>query len=163
MKHPGEAAIPIVGVGASAGGIEAFKGFFANMPPDCGLAFIVVLHLPNDRKSVLPEILARWTKMPVTEVTEGLAVVANHIYVPPLRRRHNAAKWPAASASTSLNLGKSILISVLFNSLAMQLGENAIGVVLSGTGHDGSLGLKAIKENGGLTLVQGADGTEAAA
>jgi two-component system CheB/CheR fusion protein len=150
--------VPMVGIGASAGGIEAFKGFFENMPPDSGLAFIVVLHLPHNRKSVLPEILARWTGMPVVEVTEGVNVAANHVYVPPpgvvvtLKDGH-------LHLLEVVEPRESNPISVLFDSLATELGEDAIGVVLSGTGHDGSLGLKAIKENGGLTLAQGTDGT----
>jgi two-component system, chemotaxis family, CheB/CheR fusion protein len=152
---------PIVGVGASAGGIEAFKGFFENMPPDTGLAFIVVLHLPADRKSVLPEILARWTRMTVMEATEGCRIEPNVIYVPPsgvvvtLRDDHLHLHSLEADEPREPNP-----ISVLFNSLAAQLHEDAIGVVLSGTGHDGALGLKAIKENGGLTLVQGGNGTK---
>ena len=150
--------VPMVGIGASAGGIEAFKGFFENMPPDSDLAFIVVLHLPHNRKSVLPEILARWTRMPVVEVTEGVHVAVNHVYVPPpgvvvtLKNGH-------LHLLEVIGPRESNPISVLFDSLATELGEDAIGVVLSGTGHDGSLGLKAIKENGGLTLAQGTDGT----
>jgi two-component system CheB/CheR fusion protein len=158
MKPPANPPIPIVGIGASAGGIEAFKGFFENTPPDSGLAFIVVLHLPHDRVSVLPSILRRLTKMPVIEVTDGLTIMADHVYVPPpgvvviLNKSH-------LQLLDMLQPREVNPINVLFDSLATQLGENAIGVVLSGTGHDGSLGLRAIKESGGLTLVQGSEGT----
>ncbi len=160
-SHGGDGALSIVGIGASAGGIEAFKGFFENMPPDSGLAFVVVLHLPVDRKSVLPEILARWTSMPVVQATEGCRIEPNFVYVPPsgvvvtVRSAHLHLHDLLAEVPRELSP-----ISVLFDSLAAQLHENAIGVVLSGTGHDGALGLKAIKENGGLTLVQGADGSK---
>jgi two-component system CheB/CheR fusion protein len=158
MKQPAAAPISIVGIGASAGGIEAFKGFFENMPADSGLAFIVVLHLPHDRVSVLPAILTRLTRMRVVEVTDGLAVAANHVYVPPpgvvVTLRNGRLHLLGLVQPREINP-----ISVLFDSLAAQLRENAIGVVLSGTGHDGALGLRAIKENGGLTLVQGSEGT----
>jgi two-component system CheB/CheR fusion protein len=155
------AATPyVVGVGASAGGIDAFRRFFENMPADTGLAFVVVLHLAADRKSMLPEILARWTGMTVSEAHDGDALLPDTVLVVP----------PGAVAS--LNDGKLALhllqphetretapIDAFFDSLAHNLNENAIGVVLSGTGHDGALGLKAIKTRGGLTLAQGVNGS----
>ena len=160
MDNATDIRLPIVGIGASAGGIEAFKGFFENMPSDSGLGFVVVLHLPADRKSLLHEILSRWTQMPVVAVTDGCRVEANHVYVPPpgvvvtlhddrlrlYRLAPNEAREPTP-------------ISMFFDSLAVALQEDAIGVVLSGTGNDGALGLKAIKTSGGLTLAQGTDGT----
>src|SRR4029077_12644886 len=83
MKKAGENRQPVVGIGASAGGIEAFRAFFENMPPDSGLCFVVVLHLPVDRKSILPEILSSWTSMPVIEATDGTVVETNCVYIPP--------------------------------------------------------------------------------
>src|ERR1700726_3585266 len=77
------ADFPIVGIGASAGGIEAFHSFFLHMPADSGMAFVVILHLPAGRKSMLTEILARWTPMRVVEATDGLAIEPNCVYVPP--------------------------------------------------------------------------------
>ncbi len=152
--------VSIVGIGASAGGIEAFRKFFEMMPAKSGLAFVVILHLPANRRSLLPEILSRWTTMPIVEAFEGCTVRADTVYVP-----------PAGSAITIRN-GKLHLyqpakdeapepmpISAFFDSLAQALREDAIGVVLSGTGSDGSLGLKAIKTCGGLTLAQGTDGS----
>ena len=73
-------ARPIVGIGTSAGGIEAFRGFFENMPSDTGMSFVVVLHLPADRVSILPEILGRWTTMRVVEATNGCGIEANCVY-----------------------------------------------------------------------------------
>ncbi len=150
----------IVGIGASAGGIQAFRRFFENMLPDTGLGFIVVLHLATGRKSMLAEILARWTSMPVTEAQDDDAIEANHVYVIPpgvvatlragrlsLRQLLNGSPREASP------------IDILFDSMATSLSENAIGIVLSGTGHDGALGLKAIKTRGGLTLAQGSDGS----
>ena len=129
-------------------------------PPQSGLAFVVVLHLPANRKSLLPEILSRWTAMPVVEATDGCKVEVDTVYVPP----------PGAIVTFSdgrLHLHRPaqdeapepIPISVFFDSLAQALHEDAIGVVLSGTGSDGALGLKAIKTCGGLTLAQGTDGS----
>ncbi len=130
------------------------------MPPDSGMGFVVVLHLPADRRSILPEILSRWTSMRIVEATEGCLVEANCIYVPPpgvavlLRdgRLHLHARASDAPREPSP-------ISMFFDSLAAALHEDAIGVILSGTGNDGALGLKAIKTCGGLTLAQGADGS----
>lgn len=150
----------IVAIGASAGGIEAFRLFFQSMPADSGMGFVVVLHLSADRKSLLAEILARWTGMRVTEAADNDRVAPNHVYVIPpghvatlqqgrLRLRHLAPDVPRAATP----------IDEFFDSVAADLGEDAIGIVLSGTGHDGALGLKAIKAQGGLTLAQASDGT----
>ena len=151
---------PVVGIGASAGGIEAFRGFFENMPADSGLSFVVVLHLPVDRKSILPEILSRWTSMRVAEATDGCPVEPNCVYVPPpgvvVTFQNLRLHLHPLGVDQPRELNP---ITMLFNSLAAALHEDAIGVVLSGTGSDGALGLKAIKEEGGLTLVQGTDGS----
>ena len=151
--------IPVVGIGASAGGIEAFRGFFENMGADSGLGFVVVLHLPSDRKSILPEILGRWTPMRIVEATDQCPVEANCVYVPPpgvvVTVEGGCLHLHQLHTDEPRELNP---ITMLFNSLAVSLQEDAIGVVLSGTGNDGALGLKAIKEKGGLTLVQGPDG-----
>ncbi len=152
--------VPIVGIGASAGGIEAFRKFFEMMTPHSGLAFVVVLHLPAYRKSLLPEILRRWTTMPIVEATDACTVAADTVYIPPpgsiVTFRDGALHLhqPAKDENP-----EPIPISVFFDSLAQALNEDAIGVVLSGTGSDGALGLKAIKARGGLTLAQGTDGS----
>ena len=150
----------VVAIGASAGGIEAFRLFFEAMPADSGIGFVVVLHMSAHRKSMLPEIIARWTQMPVAEAADGVQVKPDHIYVVPpahigtlrkgrLRLRVLAPDVPREATP----------IDEFFDSLAADLGENAIGIVLSGTGHDGAMGLKAIRSRGGLTLAQGRDGT----
>ena len=152
--------VPIVGIGASAGGIEAFRKFFEMMPAHSGLAFVVVLHLPANRKSLLPEILSRWTRMPIVEAADGCALEADTVYVPhagsivTFRDGRLHLHQPAKDEPP-----EPIPISVFFDSLAQALHEDAIGVVLSGTGSDGALGLKAIKTYGGLTLAQGTDGS----
>jgi two-component system CheB/CheR fusion protein len=150
----------IVGIGASAGGIEAFRLFFEVMPPESGMGFVVVLHMSAAHKSMLPEIIARSTAMAVTMATDGDLVQANNVYVIPpghvgtlqggrLRLRHLALDIPRETAP----------IDEFFDSLAADLGEASVGIVLSGTGHDGALGLKAIRARGGLTLAQGTDGS----
>ncbi len=150
----------IVGIGASAGGIEAFRLFFESMPADSGLVFVVVLHLSADRKSLLTEIIGRWTGMDVSEAVDNELVEPNRVYVVPpgyivtlqqgrLHLRHLASDVPREATP----------IDQFFDSLAADFGEDAIGIVLSGTGHDGALGLKAIKARGGLTLAQGTDGS----
>jgi two-component system CheB/CheR fusion protein len=153
--------LSLVGIGASAGGIEAFHRFFEGMPADSGLAFVVVLHLTAGRKSMLPDILARWTTMRVTEAQDGEAVAANQVLVIPpgvvasLRDGH-LSLYTTTSETVPAKIAP---IDVFFDSMAAALGEDAVGVVLSGTGHDGALGLKAIKARGGLTLAQGTNGT----
>jgi two-component system, chemotaxis family, CheB/CheR fusion protein len=147
----------IVGVGASAGGVEAFEGLFRPLPPDTGLAFIVVAHLAPHKTSMLVEIIGRYAPVPVSQAREGEQVEADHIYIIPpdhtLTLEHGRLKLH------SLEIFERPLhpIDVLFSSLADDRGELAIGVVLSGGGSDGTLGIKAIKENGGLTLAQGTD------
>ena len=150
---------PIVGIGASAGGLDAFHAFFDHMPADCNMAFVVVLHLPADRKSLLPEILSRWTAMPVREGIDGTLIEPNCVYVPPPHAMVNLVDGRLVVRIADVDERVYRPIDSCFDALASSLGEQAIGVVLSGTGSDGALGLKAIKEAGGLTVVQGSDGT----
>jgi two-component system, chemotaxis family, CheB/CheR fusion protein len=155
-----ESAFPIVGIGASAGGIDAFHTFFSHMPANCGMAFIILLHLPADRKSMLTEILARWTAMRVLDVSDATVIEPNCVYVPPphalvtVSDGHLGVQLPP---ETNDRLFRPI--DGFFDSLGSSLRERAVGIVLSGTGSDGALGLKAIKECGGLTLAQGSDGS----
>jgi two-component system, chemotaxis family, CheB/CheR fusion protein len=152
-------AFPIVGIGASAGGIDAFRQFFHRMPADCGMAFILILHLPADRKSLLTEILSRWTSMPVVEGTDATRIEPNRVYVPPPHAIVTLADGHLRVSAPPQ--GDQIFrpIDALFDSLGAQLRERAVGIVLSGTGSDGALGVKAIKECGGLTIAQGRNGT----
>jgi two-component system, chemotaxis family, CheB/CheR fusion protein len=151
---------PIIGIGASAGGIDAFHLFFNNMPAKCGMAFVVVLHLPADRKSMLTEILARWTSMPVIEVRDRVAIEPERVYVPPphaivtLNGGYLVVEMPPAGSDRVFRP-----IDAFFDSLGSALRERSVGIVLSGTGSDGALGLKALKECGGLTIAQGSNGT----
>jgi two-component system CheB/CheR fusion protein len=159
MDNPGVRGVtphlPIVGIGASAGGVEALEAFFRAVPADNGMGFVVVTHLPPDRDSLLAEIIGRASRMPVVNARDDQPVEAQHVYVLPssavltiregrLRLRHTGAAHHERAP-----------IDVFFTSLAEDQGQHAIGVVLSGGGSDGTLGLKAIKENGGLTVAQG--------
>ncbi len=150
----------VVAIGASAGGIEALRQFFEKTPHNSGYCFVVVLHQAADRKSLLADILARWTAMPVVEADDNEQLQPNTVHVVP----------PGAVATVKggvLHLRRLLPdtpreagpIDTFFNSLAADMGEDVVGVILSGTGHDGALGLKTIKAMGGLTFAQGADGS----
>ena len=148
----------IIGIGASAGGVEALRGFLQHMPNPDGLALVVVLHLSPDRASMLAEVLQQWTTMPVRQATDGIPVTAGEVYVipPNMLMTIEDGRLRLRAPSTSVRENKPI--DVFFTSLAADQGSAAVGVVLSGTGTDGSLGLKAIKQAGGLSLAQGGDG-----
>jgi two-component system CheB/CheR fusion protein len=146
---------PIVGIGASAGGVEALEQFFKAVPAGNRLAFVVVTHLSPDHKSMLAEILGRATQMQVVDAEDGERVDAEHVYVLPPGAILTIGEGRLRLHPTRLGDRERAPIDVFFNSLAEDQAEHAIGVVLSGSGHDGTLGIKAIKENGGLTIAQG--------
>ena len=144
----------IVGIGASAGGLDAFKSFFGNAPADTGMAFVLVQHLSPDHKSMLSELLARTTEMSVVEAVDDVEVEPNRVYtIPPdatltIQKGRLKVERPAPPRNNRRP------IDTFLQSLAEDQGANAIGIILSGTGSDGTLGLAMIKEQGGLTLAQ---------
>jgi len=144
----------VVGIGASAGGLEALQDFFKFMPLNTGLAFVVIQHLSPDYKSLMDELLARQTKIPIQIATSGMEVEPDNIYLIPPRKNisifHNQLLLEDHTHKKVLNLP----VDIFFRSLAMDKGKNAIGIVLSGTGSDGTLGTRAIKEVGGMIMVQ---------
>lgn len=149
----------VVGIGASAGGVEALQAFFAPMPADSGMAFIVVTHIGEGYESALPQILARSTKLPIAPIRNGEAPEPNHIYVQstdavPVLQRGRIRVRTRSSRRREHNP-----IDVFLSSLAEDRGDLAVAVILSGAGHDGTLGAKAIKEKGGLTVAQRSDHT----
>ncbi|HEY2049830.1 MAG TPA: chemotaxis protein CheB, partial [Caulobacteraceae bacterium] len=144
----------IVGIGASAGGLDAFKSFFSVMPADSGLAFVLVQHLSPSHKSMLAELLGKVTSMSVVEAIDGAPVEANSVFVIPPDSTLTIAGGRLRVAQPAPPRDHRRPIDTFFQSLAADQGENAIGVVLAGTGSDGSLGLAAVKESGGLTLAQ---------
>jgi two-component system CheB/CheR fusion protein len=144
----------IVGLGASAGGLQALEQFLAHVPVPSGLAFAVVQHLDPTHKAMLSELLQRATSMPVREVTVSSRAEPNAVYVIPPNAELTVRHGLLHLAEPSEPRGKRLPIDVLFCSLAADQGGRAIGVVLSGMGSDGTLGLQAIKTQGGLTLAQ---------
>jgi two-component system CheB/CheR fusion protein len=151
--------LPIVGIGASAGGVEALERFFKSMPADNGMGFVVVTHLPPNRVSMLAAIISRSAQMPVVDARDGETVEAEHVYVLPPGAILTIREGRLHLRHTSAAHHERTPIDVFFTSLAQDQSEHAIGIVLSGGGSDGTLGLKAIKENGGLTVAQGANAT----
>ena len=152
---------PVVAIGASAGGLEALELFFGAVPARSGLSCVVLTHLAPNRDSHLAEILARYTDMTVAVAEDGATPEPDHVYVLPAGHTmgiRNGRLWVAPNPGVDrLHLP----IDLFFSELAQDQdqGENAVGIVLSGTGSDGTLGLRAIKEASGLTLAQGGDGT----
>lgn len=145
---------PIVGIGASAGGLEAFELFFHNMPANSGMAFVLVPHLDPTHASLLVEILQRATAMPVIEALEQMRVEADHVYIIPPNRDMEIFHGELQLSVPTVERGKRLPIDNFLRSLAEDQQENAIGIILSGTGHDGTLGMRDIFEAGGLTLAQ---------
>ncbi len=146
--------VRIVGVGASAGGLVPLKDFIAHVPIASGLAIIVVQHLDPTHKAMLCEILQKQTSLPVREVTASMRIQPNAVYVIPPNSELTVQDGVLRLAQPSEPRGLRLPIDVLFCSLARDQGERAIGVVLSGMGSDGTLGLQAIKVQGGLAVVQ---------
>jgi two-component system CheB/CheR fusion protein len=153
---------PVVGIGASAGGLAALEGFFDGMPAagDPGMAFLVVQHLAPDHKSMLVELIARHTRMHVFEVEDGMQVRPNCVYVIPPKRDMAFLNGTLQLFDRIEARGIRLPIDFLFRSLAQDLDERAIGIVLSGTGSDGTLGARAIKGSGGLVMAQTPSSTE---
>ena len=148
--------MPIVGIGASAGGVEALQSFFAALPDDPGMAFVVLLHLPSAEESHLPSILQSNTDLPVATVEADTRAAANHVYV--LSPGHRLRIEDGVLKTTpSTDAHDVAVVDAFFRSLAHDQGESAVGIVLSGTGTDGTLGLRAIKEEGGVTMAQDPD------
>ncbi|MFH1112813.1 MAG: chemotaxis protein CheB [Pseudomonadota bacterium] len=145
---------PIVGIGASAGGLDAFEKFFTNMPPDTGMAFVLVQHLDPTHKSILTELIKRFTSMKVLEVENGMQVQPNSVYVIPPNRYMGILHGKLHLLEPTALPGHRTPIDYFFRTLAQDQKENAICVVLSGTGTEGTLGLRTVKGEGGMGMVQ---------
>lgn len=144
----------IVGIGASAGGIDALKGFFSNMPADIGMAFVVVQHLDPSYESSLTAIIAGYTSMPVQLAESGMAVNQNQVYVIPPNAILTIKGGQLHLSSPASPAARRVSVNTFLASLAEDQGENAVGIILSGFGSDGALGIAAVKDHGGLTLSQ---------
>ena len=148
-------SFPIVGIGASAGGLESFSELIARVPASTGMAWVFVQHLDPGHRSLLAKILSKRAAFPVAEAREGVKILPNHLYV--------------ITPNTALTIGDDVLhlrsrdpserphrpVDRLFHSLAEQRGPNVIGIILSGCGSDGAKGIQAIKQAGGITFAQG--------
>lgn len=153
---------PIVGIGASAGGLAAFEAFFSAMPADAkpGMAFVLVQHLAPDHKSLLTDIIRRYTSMQVFEVEDGMVVEPNRVYIIPPGHDMALLTGRLHLLDQASPRGVHLPIDSFFHSLAQDQHERAICIVLSGTGADGTLGLRAIKAEGGMAMVQNPASTE---
>jgi two-component system CheB/CheR fusion protein len=147
-------AFPVVGIGASAGGLEAFEEFFAKMPPDSGLAFVLVPHLDPSHASMMSDLLRRVTRMPVNEARDGMPVLVNHVYVIPPNKDLSIRDRVLRLESPLKSHGLRLPIDSFFRSLAQDQKENAVGIIFSGTGSDGTLGIRDIHGSGGMSIVQ---------
>ena len=150
-------SFPIVGIGASAGGLETLNVFFSSMPPDSNIAFVIIQHLSPSHKSIMASLLEKQTRMVVREIEDGTKLLANHVYLNPPGKN-------VAVFNRSLHLLEPIKsgtinmpVDFFFRSLSEDQGEKAIGIILSGTASDGTLGIKAIKGEGGMAMVQQPD------
>ncbi|HKB90960.1 MAG TPA: chemotaxis protein CheB, partial [Opitutaceae bacterium] len=152
MKPRGD--FPIVGVGASAGGLEAFSELLTHLPADTGMGFVLVQHLDPNQKSSLTELLAKSSRMPVEEITADIVVQPNHVYVIPPNRDLTIADGTLRVHPRVRVRGAARAIDLFFESLAADMQQRAIGVILSGLASDGTHGLEAIKAEGGITFAQ---------
>jgi two-component system CheB/CheR fusion protein len=159
-EEPPRLPFPVVGIGASAGGLQAFQEFFRSMPAESGMAFVLIQHLPPDRESMVAEILAKSTKMPVRQVEDGMSVERNHVYV--IRPGHTLT-----IRDGKLHLGERLEkprhsrpVDDFFKSLAEEQRERAICIIMSGMGSNGAAGAQVIKAIGGLCIAQDPESAE---
>ena len=156
-KSTKRAVFPIVGIGASAGGLETLEAFFPKMPPETGMAFVIIQHLSPNYKSIMASLLAKHTPMTVSEIEDGMPLAPNCVYLNPPNKN-------VAVFNRTLHLMEPVKagainmpIDFFFRSLSEDQKERAIGIIVSGTASDGTLGIKAIKGEGGMVMVQDPD------
>lgn len=154
VEHGQKKPFYIVGMGGSAGSLEAFEQFFQNMPADTGMAFVIVSHLDPTHKGIMPELLQRVTNMEVQQAKDGMKVQQNHVYVIPPNKDMSILHKTLQLLEPSMPRGLRMPIDFFFRHLAEDQMENSIGIIFSGMGSDGTLGIKAIKEKLGMVMVQ---------
>ena len=157
-----EQKFPVVGIGASAGGLAAFEAFFTGMSKDKepNMTFVLIQHLAPDHKSILTEIIERYTNLPVFEVEDGMLIKPNCIYIIPPKKNMALINGSLQLLEITSPRGQNLPIDYFFRSLAIDQKERAICIVLSGTGSDGTLGLRAIKDEGGIAIAQSTESAE---
>jgi two-component system CheB/CheR fusion protein len=149
-----DSLFPVVGIGASAGGLAALEQFFAKAPVNAGVAYVIIQHLDPTREGMMPELLQRATAMPVMQVEDRTPVKRDHIYVIPPNKDMSILRGVLHLLEPSKPRGLRLPIDFFLRSLALDQGELSVGVILSGMGSDGTLGLRTIKEKGGIVFVQ---------
>lgn len=152
--------VPMVGIGGSAGSVAALQSFFQKMPPDSGFVFIVILHLSPVHHSTMADLLGRCTSMPVVQAEDAQKVAINHVYVIPPGKLLTTTDGHLRLSDLEYEKGKRVAIDVFFRSLADTHGPHSAAIVLSGADGDGAIGIKRIKERGGLTVTQDPDEAE---
>ena len=145
---------PIVGIGASAGGLEALETFFKAMPHDAGIAFVIVVHLDPTHVSILAQLLQKHSRMPICQVEDGVAMERDHVYIIPPNKDLTILGSTLHLMPIVQRRGTNLPIDSFFRALAQDQGPNAVCIILSGTGSDGTLGVKAIKGGVGMVMVQ---------
>ena len=148
---------PVVGIGASAGGLDACRKLVGAIAPDSGMAFILVQHLDPTHESMMVDLLADRTAMPVRQATDGMPIERDHLYIIPPGSYLSVGEGALHLSRPKVRHGTRLPFDFLLHSMADEFGTRAICVILSGTGADGSLGLKAIKEKGGFVIAQNPD------
>jgi two-component system, chemotaxis family, CheB/CheR fusion protein len=144
----------VVAIGASAGGLEALEQFFSNMKEGSGMAFVVIQHLDPNYKGMMPDLIRKMTKMNVIQVSDRLKVSPDTVYVIPPNKNMSILNGRLHLLDFVEVHGLRLPINFFFHSLADDMGERSIGIILSGMGSDGTLGLQSIKDRGGLTMVR---------
>jgi two-component system, chemotaxis family, CheB/CheR fusion protein len=152
--QPAEKGFPLIGIGASAGGLEAIETFLRQVPEACGMAFVIIQHLDPVHKGYLVELLQRVTSMPVIQVKDRTKVDPGSVYVIPPNKDMSISNGTLHLVSPVEPHGMRLPVDIFFRSMADDLQQKSIGVILSGMGTDGTLGLRAIKEKGGGGFVQ---------
>ena len=150
----------IVGIGASAGGLEAIERFFDNVPQDTGMAFVIVQHLSPDFKSMMDELLARHTKLPIHLVENGMPIEADHVYLNSPKNEMIISGGRLLLSEQDRQQERTLPIDLFFRSLAQDCGPRAVAIVMSGGGSDGSRGILDIHQAGGLVIVQDVDSAQ---
>ena len=143
----------VVGIGASAGGLDPLVRFFDNLPKATGMAFVIVQHLSPDFKSLMDELLARHTELPIHLVEDGMPVEADHVYLIPAKKEMIISGGQLLLSERDRQQELTLPIDVFFRSLAQDRGAESIAIVLSGGGSDGSRGIRHVREAGGLVLA----------
>ncbi|PTY05740.1 hypothetical protein DB347_15365 [Opitutaceae bacterium EW11] len=146
--------VPMIGIGGSAGAIAALQAFFQALPKDSGVVVVVVLHLSPDHESILPEMIQKWTSLPVKHVSDGQKAEVNHVYVIPPGKYLTTQDGRFRLTELDREHGRRVAVDLFFRSMADTYGPHAAAVVLSGADGDGPIGIKRIKERGGLTIAQ---------